>query len=100
MNLIIDIGNTRTKFSVFNHGEEMISVPVDELSPAHIDLLHNEYPQIDKVILSAVKDYPPELKYICRIISPFSLNLMNPLPCPLKTITHKRNTWEKTGWQG
>ncbi len=62
MNLIIDIGNTRTKFSVFNHGEEMISVPVDELTTVHIELLQLEYPQIDKVILSAVKDYDPELK--------------------------------------
>ena len=30
MNLVIDIGNTRTKFSVFNKGEVLITVPVDE----------------------------------------------------------------------
>jgi type III pantothenate kinase len=62
MNLIIDIGNTRTKFSVFNHGEEMISVTVDEFLPSHIDVLLNEHPSIDKVILSTVKDYSAELK--------------------------------------
>jgi type III pantothenate kinase len=62
MNLVIDIGNTRTKFSVFNHGEEMISVPVDEMLPAHIDVLLKEHPSIDKAILSSVKAYSPELQ--------------------------------------
>ena len=62
MNLVIDIGNTRTKFSVFNNGEVLITVPVDEFLPEHIDLLQNEHPDLKKVILSAVKDYSPKLK--------------------------------------
>ena len=62
MNLVIDIGNTRTKFSVFNRGEVLITVPVNEFLPKHIDVLQNEYPDLQKVILSAVKDYSPELK--------------------------------------
>jgi type III pantothenate kinase len=62
MNLVIDIGNTRTKFTVFNRGEEMISVPLDELRPSHINVLLDEHPAIDKAIVCAVKDYSPELK--------------------------------------
>jgi len=62
MNLVIDIGNTRTKFSVFNRGEVLITVPVDEFKAEHIDILQNEHPDLKKVILSAVKDYSPELK--------------------------------------
>ena len=62
MNLIIDIGNTRTKFSVFNRGEVLISVPVDEFLPEHIAVLQNEHPDLKQVILSAVKDYSPKLK--------------------------------------
>ena len=62
MNLVIDIGNTRTKFSVFNRGEVLISVPVNEFLPEHIDVLQNEHPELQNVILSAVKDYPPKLK--------------------------------------
>ncbi|MDO8951650.1 MAG: type III pantothenate kinase [Draconibacterium sp.] len=62
MNLVIDIGNTRTKFSVFNRGEVLISVPVDEFLPEHIDVLQNEHPDLQNVILSAVKDYSPKLK--------------------------------------
>ena len=62
MNLVIDIGNTRTKFSVFNRGEVLITVPVNEFLPKHIEVLQNDYPDLQKVILSAVKDYSPELK--------------------------------------
>ena len=62
MNLAIDIGNTRTKFSVFNRGEVLITVPVDEFKIEHIDVLKNEHPDLNKVILSATKDYSPELK--------------------------------------
>ena len=62
MNLVIDIGNTRTKFSVFNRGEMLISVPVEEFLPSHVDVLQNEHPSLDHVILSSVKKYPAELK--------------------------------------
>jgi type III pantothenate kinase len=44
MNLIIDIGNSRTKFSLFNRGEVLITVPVDEFLPEHIDVLKDEHP--------------------------------------------------------
>lgn len=82
MNLVIDIGNTRTKFSVFHHGEEMISVPVDEFLPSHVDVLLKEHPSIQKSILSAVKDYSPELKkYLRERFQPFvELNTGTPLP--------------------
>jgi len=62
MNLVIDIGNTRTKISLFNRSELAIVIPVDVLDPGQVALLKKEYPQIDKVIVSAVKDYPGELK--------------------------------------
>ncbi len=66
MNLVIDIGNTRTKLSLFNHGEEMISVPVEELRPEHLSLLIDEHPELDRAILSAVKEYDPNLKIFLR----------------------------------
>jgi type III pantothenate kinase len=62
MNLVIDIGNTRTKFSLFNRGEQMLTVPVEELLPEQVQLLLNEHPSLDRAILAAVKDYNPELK--------------------------------------
>ena len=61
MNLVIDIGNSRTKIALFNHNELMISVPLDELTPGHIQMLQEEHPGLNKAILSATRDYSPEL---------------------------------------
>ncbi len=62
MNLVIDIGNTRTKFSVCNCGEILNTEIVDEFQPSQIDILKKKYEDLDSVILSAVKNYPEELK--------------------------------------
>ncbi len=82
MNLVIDVGNTRTKFSVFNRGEVLITVPVDEFLPEHIDVLQKDYPDLQNVILSAVKDYSPELK--STLLNKFErfieLDFKTPLP--------------------
>ncbi len=82
MNLIIDIGNTRTKFSVFNRGEVLITVPVSEFLPEHIVVLQNEHPELRKVILSSVKDYPAELKTTLKnkFETFIELNSNTPLP--------------------
>lgn len=82
MNLVIDIGNTRTKFSVFNRGEILITVPVDKMLPGHIDVLKNEYPELKKVILCSVKDYSPELREALgnRFQVFMELNEKTPLP--------------------
>lgn len=66
MNLVIDIGNTRTKFSVFHRGEVLITVPVEEFTTAHIDVLKNEHPDLDQAILSSVKDYSSALRKALR----------------------------------
>lgn len=95
MNLVIDIGNTRTKFSVFNHGEEMISVPVDELLPSHIDVLLNEHPSINKAIISAVKDYSPELKSHLRQKLSFFLELNGETPLPIENCYQTKETLGK-----
>lgn len=82
MNLVIDIGNSRTKFSIYNNGELAIMIPVDEAKPEYIDLLINEYPQLDRAILSSVKDYPESLKGKLRnsFENFIELNHQTPLP--------------------
>lgn len=84
MNLVIDIGNTRTKFSVFNNGEVLITVPVNEFLPEHIDVLQNEHPDLRKVILSAVKDYSPELRTALQNKFDFFLELDANTPLPIE----------------
>ena len=62
MNLVIDIGNTRTKYSVCTKNEVVKTVSVDAFLPALIGILKQEYEGLDRAILSSVKDYPDELK--------------------------------------
>jgi type III pantothenate kinase len=61
LNLIIDIGNTRTKVAIFNQGELMVSIPMDEITPAGIDLLKQEYMAMDAVIVSSTRNIPEDL---------------------------------------
>lgn len=63
MNLVIDIGNTRIKLAVFNDYDLMFNVPLDELKVDHLQLLVDEYPQLNKAILSSVRDYPDEVRH-------------------------------------
>lgn len=84
MNLVIDIGNTRTKFSVFNRGEVLITVPVNEFLPEHIVVLQNEHPALKKVILSAVKDYTPELKLALQNKFEYFIELNENTPLPIE----------------
>ncbi len=94
MNLVIDIGNTRTKFSVFNQGEVLITVPVDEFRPEHIEVLKNEHPSLNKVILSSVKGYSPELKETLQNNFDIFIELDHNTPIPLE---NKYNTKETLG---
>ncbi len=84
MNLVIDIGNTRTKFSVFNRGEVLITVPVDEFKPEHIEVLKKEHPSLDKAILSSVKDYPLKLKNALKSNFGQFIELGHNTPIPLE----------------
>lgn len=61
INLVIDIGNSRTKIALFNQDDLMFSVPLDHFTTNHIQLLKDEHPQLKKVILSTVKPENPEL---------------------------------------
>lgn len=62
MNLVIDIGNSRIKLALFNERDLMFNVPLDELKPDQIQVLLDEHQSLNKVIVSAVRDYPTELR--------------------------------------
>lgn len=94
MNLIIDIGNTRSKFSIFNNGELAITVPVDELKPEHIDLLLAEYEGLDKAILSSGIDYSPALRKKLQASFRSFIELSGDTPVPIQ---NKYKTKETLG---
>ncbi len=95
MNLVIDIGNTRTKFSVCNRGEILVTVPVDEFRPSHIDVLKREYSSLDNVIISAVKDYPEQLKKALQEKFNTFIELKSETPLPIKNSYNTKETLGK-----
>ena len=92
MNLVIDIGNSRTKFSVFNRGEILITVPVEEFKPENINVLLNEYPELEKVILSSVKSYPELLKTALKNNFKKFIELNSKIPLPVQNLYHSKET--------
>ncbi|MFV0268601.1 MAG: type III pantothenate kinase [Draconibacterium sp.] len=95
MNLVIDIGNTRTKLAVLNRGEVLITIPVDEFLPSHIDVLQQEHPSLTKVILSSVKDYSPELKHALQTRFETFIELDANTPLPIENCYHTKETLGK-----
>ncbi len=65
-NLIIDIGNSRTKVAVFNNGELMICFPVEEFEYKDFKILKEDYPSINAAIISSVREKPEELIEILK----------------------------------
>ena len=61
INLVIDIGNSRTKIALFNQHDLMFNVPIDCLTVDHLKILKDEHPQLNKAILSSVKSVDPEI---------------------------------------
>jgi type III pantothenate kinase len=95
MNLIIDIGNTRTKLSVFNRGEVVITVPVDEFRPEHIHLLKNEHPALNQAILSTVKDLSPVFTEALKNNFETFIELDAQTPLPIENCYHSKETLGK-----
>ncbi len=62
MNLVIDIGNSRTKIALFNESDLMFNVPLDELKTENVQMLLDEHPTLNGAILSSSRPYSPELK--------------------------------------
>lgn len=61
INLVIDIGNSRTKIALFNQHDLMFNVPIDHFTVSHVKMLKDEHPQLTKAILSSVKPKDEEL---------------------------------------
>ncbi len=82
MNLVIDIGNSRTKTAIFSESRLVGSFIYEELSSVHLTDLTNKYPEIDKVILSSVSTVSKTL--LSRLKSGFAffleLNHLTPVP--------------------
>jgi type III pantothenate kinase len=84
VNLIIDIGNTRTKIALFNQGELMISFPVNKFSVDDLDIILCDYPGIERAILSTVKSNQEDLLGALKSRIPFFVELTHHTPLPIE----------------
>lgn len=84
MNLVIDIGNSRTKFSLFNPSGMMLTVADNNFGPQSIEMLCYDYPGLNKVILSATKNYPAELKIALQKCFEVFIELNEHTPIPIR----------------
>ncbi len=95
MNLVIDIGNTRTKVAIFHRGEVLITIPFDQLNTSDINILKREYDDLSKVIVSAVKDYPEELRDLLQNEFDTFIELDANTPLPIENCYQTKQTLGK-----
>lgn len=95
MNLVIDIGNTRTKISLFNRGEMVITVLLDDLRTEDVNRLKNEHPSLNKAIISAVTDVPRDLKTALQQNFETCIELDANTPLPIENCYQTKETLGK-----
>ena len=66
MNLVIDIGNTRTKTAVFDNDKKILSCHATTDLEDSVRMLLKQYPDIDKAIFSNVRQSSAELNFLAE----------------------------------
>lgn len=84
INLVIDIGNSRTKFSLFNPSGLMISAADEHFGPESVELLCSDFPGLNRAILSSTRDYDPALRQYLTARFDIFIELNPSTPVPLK----------------
>lgn len=95
LNLVIDIGNTRTKIALFNQHDLMFNVPIEHLTLSHLEMLKYEHPQLSKAILSSVKTVDEELLQFLREQFDFFVELDHQTKLPIANLYETPETLGK-----
>ncbi len=82
MNLVIDIGNTRTKVAIFDKGKIVELKIFDDLNPGDIEALTQLYKEIENCILSSVGKTNESLTDYLQYILPVFIELTGDTPLP------------------
>lgn len=81
--LVIDIGNTRCKWVIFNNSEMQQVNFASEFSPGLIAHIFAENEGIEEAILSSVRDFPMECRDILTMQTDFFVELSHHTPVPI-----------------
>ncbi len=83
MNLVIDIGNSRTKVAIFSTHELVETFLFDELSIGKLKELRKKFPGTEKAVLSSVASVDPILLTWLKTEFPYFLELNYHTPIPV-----------------
>lgn len=83
MNLVLDIGNTRTKVSVFDHRRLEGTWVYDLPEPDDIKELASKYPMSGKAIISSTREFPEGLLSCLKDTFSYVLELDETTPVPV-----------------
>jgi len=89
LNLVLDIGNSRTKAAIFSNGDLVGSAVFTELSVKELQKLVEEFPGTEQVILSSVATVPNEVsEYLQNSFATcLVLNSRTPVPIAIGYLT-------------
>lgn len=65
-NLVVDIGNTRSKIAVFENDKLIMSYPTDLFDTEDVIRIKSEYPKTNSAIFSSVRNNSKELKKLLK----------------------------------
>lgn len=83
-NLVIDVGNTRTKIAIFENEEMVFSFSTNTINSEDIQHIKSEYINLNAAIISSVRTGEQELKQLVQKHVPFTLLLDHETPLPLE----------------
>lgn len=86
MNLVLDIGNSRTKISMFSGSELIKHLVTDSPDTGLLRQLVHEFKGTDKAIICSTKDYPEELTNFLKMEMSFVLEFSHTTPVPVKVL--------------
>jgi len=84
LNLVADIGNSRSKIAIFSAGDLVETVTTERLSVAAIEALIARFPATDKAILSAVSLVDPAILNYLKASFPYFVELNHQTAVPLR----------------
>ena len=95
MNLTIDIGNTRSKFAIFNKGEIIDVIIENKLSIEAIKSILINYPSLENAIISSVRDIDLSITSFLKSNFSFFIELTNKTLVPIENLYKTKNTLGK-----
>lgn len=92
MNLVLDFGNTSVKAAVFKDSQMLHKLAVKQADLDILKSLFEEYPKLNRAIISSVGDYSSEIYDYLKNIMQSCIELDKNTPLPIENLYETRET--------